>query len=206
MTAEEIGYAIEILMEQGALDAYAENIVMKNPARCKALLHVQAGGLKKRWCVCCSNTRRPSASESTDVGDLLLARRFEQRKTAWGEVSVKVCEGYGVEKVKAEFEDLVKIAKEENLSIKDVKKGKFMNKSWVKNDLYIEKFLQMAIVLILLSTIVFVIARLAPAIPLKAYYGDGAEHMSQVQREGEREAGARRFDAGAVRKMGSASL
>ena len=55
-------------------------------------------------------------------GRSTLARRFEQRKTAWGEVSVKVCEGYGVEKVKAEFEDLAKIAKEENLSIKDVKK------------------------------------------------------------------------------------
>ena len=29
-------------------------------------------------------------------GRSTLARRFEQRKTAWGEVSVKVCEGYGV--------------------------------------------------------------------------------------------------------------
>ncbi len=63
-----------------------------------------------------------------------------------------------------------------------------MNKSWREKTIYIlKKLLQMAIVLILLSTIVFVIARLCPGDPLKAYYGDGAEHMSQVQREAARE-------------------
>ena len=44
-----------------------------------------------------------------------------------------------------------------------------MNKSWREKTIYIlKKLLQMAIVLILLSTIVFVIARLCPGDPLKA--------------------------------------
>lgn len=83
-----------------------------------------------------------------------------------------------------------------------------MNKSWREKTIYIlKKLLQMAIVLILLSTIVFVIARLCPGDPLKAYYGDGAEHMSQVQREAAREKlGLDDSMPGAVRKMGSASL
>ena len=63
-----------------------------------------------------------------------------------------------------------------------------MNKTWREKTIYIlKKLLQMVIVLVLLSTIVFVIARLCPGDPLKAYYGDGAEHMSQVQREAARE-------------------
>lgn len=63
-----------------------------------------------------------------------------------------------------------------------------MNKTWREKTIYIlKKLLRMVIVLVLLSTIVFVIARLCPGDPLKAYYGDGAEHMSQVQREAARE-------------------
>ena len=63
-----------------------------------------------------------------------------------------------------------------------------MNNIWQERVLYtLKKVLQMIVVLILLSMIVFVIARLCPGDPLKAYYGDGAEHMSQVQREAARE-------------------
>lgn len=63
-----------------------------------------------------------------------------------------------------------------------------MNNIWQERVLYIlKKVLQMIIVLILLSVIVFVIARLCPGDPLKSYYGDGAEHMSQLQREAAKE-------------------
>lgn len=49
------------------------------------------------------------------------------------------------------------------------------------------KLAQMLIVLICLSVIVFVIARLCPGDPLRAYYGDGLEHMSLQQQEAARE-------------------
>lgn len=49
------------------------------------------------------------------------------------------------------------------------------------------KIIQMIAVLALLSIAVFTIARLCPGDPLRAYYGDGAEHMSQEQREAARE-------------------
>lgn len=63
-----------------------------------------------------------------------------------------------------------------------------MNSVWRERTLYFsKKCLQMIIVLILLSVIVFVIARLCPGDPLRAYYGDGAEHMSEIQREAARE-------------------
>lgn len=63
-----------------------------------------------------------------------------------------------------------------------------MNNEWRERTIYIfKKMIQMIMVLILLSVIVFVIARLCPGDPLKAYYGDGAEHMSEMQREAARE-------------------
>ena len=40
----------------------------------------------------------------------------------------------------------------------------------------------MVVVLILLSFAIFIIARLCPGDPLRSYYGDGLEHMSEAQR------------------------
>lgn len=50
-----------------------------------------------------------------------------------------------------------------------------------------KKFGQMVLLLILLSVIVFSMARLCPGDPLKAYYGDGVERMSEMEREAARE-------------------
>ena len=44
----------------------------------------------------------------------------------------------------------------------------------------------MVVVLIVLSMAVFVIARLCPGDPLRSYYGDGVEHMSEAQKEAAR--------------------
>ena len=52
---------------------------------------------------------------------------------------------------------------------------------------FLGKLLQMIVVLLILSFLVFVIARLCPGEPLRAYYGDGIEHMSQAQKEAARE-------------------
>lgn len=58
-----------------------------------------------------------------------------------------------------------------------------MNGIWKERSIYLLKKLgQMAAVLVLLSVAVFVIARLCPGDPLRAYYGDGAEHMSTAEK------------------------
>lgn len=50
-----------------------------------------------------------------------------------------------------------------------------------------KKVMQMLAVLLLLSIVVFVIARLCPGDPLRSYYGDGVEHMSEIQKEAARD-------------------
>ena len=58
---------------------------------------------------------------------------------------------------------------------------------WNEKTAYLlKKLVQLALVLFLLSLAVFVIARLCPGDPLKAWYGDGVEHMSQAQQEAAR--------------------
>lgn len=122
MTAEEIGYAIEILMDKGALDVYAENIVMKKSRPATKLV-----------CMCRQENKDQMTAlmfkHTTTIGireyrceRYTLDRRFEQRKTPWGDINVKVCQDGGIKKVKAEFEDLARIARKENLSIMDVKR------------------------------------------------------------------------------------
>lgn len=123
MTAEEIGFAIEILMEEGALDVYAESIVMK-----------KSRPAMKLSCMCRPEDREKMAAlmfrHTTTIGireyrcsRFTLDRHFEKAQTPWGDVDVKVCEGYGVRREKPEFDQMAKLARENEVSIQDIKKG-----------------------------------------------------------------------------------
>ena len=121
MTGEEIGFAMERLLEAGALDVYTQSITMK----------------KSRPAVILTALIRPSDKEemtelffryTTTIGvrcrsweRAVLQRETVIRQTPWGPVQVKRCSGYGCVKEKAEFEDLARIAREQNLSLRQVK-------------------------------------------------------------------------------------
>ena len=121
MTGEEIGFAMERLLEAGALDVYTQSITMK----------------KSRPAVILTALIRPSDQEkmtelffryTTTVGirfrpweRTVLRRETVIRQTLWGPVRVKRCSGYGCEKEKAEYDDLARIAREQGLSIEQVK-------------------------------------------------------------------------------------
>ena len=49
-----------------------------------------------------------------------LSRSIETIATDWGNVRKKVSSGYGVTKEKYEYEDIARIAKEQNISLSDV--------------------------------------------------------------------------------------
>ena len=51
----------------------------------------------------------------------MLDRHIEKKETEFGEVRYKKSEGYGVEKDKLEFEDVKKIALENDLSLEQVR-------------------------------------------------------------------------------------
>lgn len=122
MTGEELGFALETLFENGALDVYLTPVQMKknrpghmltclcrpeDEEKMAALMlkHTTTFGLR------CSNWRRHT-----------LERSIETVQTGWGPVRVKTGSGYGVTKSKAEYEDLAGLAKERGCSLLQLRK------------------------------------------------------------------------------------
>ena len=52
----------------------------------------------------------------------VLDRKFETLQTPYGEVRKKTSFGYGAKQVKYEYDDLARIAEEQNLSLTEVKR------------------------------------------------------------------------------------
>jgi hypothetical protein len=52
----------------------------------------------------------------------VLERKIEERETPYGMIRRKVSSGYGVQRVKYEYDDLVRISNERGISLEDVRK------------------------------------------------------------------------------------
>ncbi len=50
----------------------------------------------------------------------VLSASFEEQDTPYGKITIKRNEGYSVTKTKPEYEDLARIAREQNISLEDV--------------------------------------------------------------------------------------
>lgn len=117
MTPEQIGFAMEHLLGQGALDVYTVPIGMKK-SRPGTLI-----------CVLCRSEDRQKMVEqlfqhTTTLGirearyqRYVLHRTFTTLDTPYGPVRRKDSSGYGVSRSKYEYEDLARIAGEQNLSL-----------------------------------------------------------------------------------------
>ena len=123
MTAEAVGFAAERLLEAGALDVWTEAIGMKK------------GRPGVMLCVLCKPEDRKALRSllfrhTTTLGvrelamrRAVLERRVETVETAFGPVRVKIASGFGVERVKYEYEDLAKIAREQGISVDAVREA-----------------------------------------------------------------------------------
>ena len=122
MTAEAIGYASERLFEGGAYEVYTIPVGMKK-SRPGTLIRV----------ICREQDRDKVVTllfkHTTTIGvrenithRYILERRIETVRTPYGEVRRKVSSGYGTTRIKYEYEDLARIARERNISIEEVRK------------------------------------------------------------------------------------
>ena len=120
MTGEEIGFATEKLLEAGAREVFVTPVYMKK-GRPGSLITV----------LCTEETEdlliHLIFRHTTTIGircaikeRFVLERTEESQKTPFGPVRWKKSSGYGVVRVKAEHEDLAKIAREQNMSIREV--------------------------------------------------------------------------------------
>lgn len=121
MTGEEIGFAMEQLLSGGALDVFTTPIGMKKN-RPGVLLSVlcRAGDREKMARLIFRHTTTLGIRESLQ-NRYTLERRTEILSTPYGAVRQKISSGYGVQRQKAEYEDIAAIAREQGLSIAQVR-------------------------------------------------------------------------------------
>lgn len=121
MTAEEIGFATEKILEAGALDVYTISVYMKKNRPGTVIC-----------CLCHEDEREKFAKimfkYTTTIGvrqyncdRYILSRKTENIETDYGNVRVKKTSGYGVEREKMEYDDLSNIANKRQKSVFEVK-------------------------------------------------------------------------------------
>ena len=121
MTGEEIGFAMEQLLSGGALDVFTTPIGMKKN-RPGVLLSVlcRAGDRENMARLIFRHTTTLGIRESLQ-NRYTLERRTEILSTPYGTVRQKLSSGYGVQRQKDEYEDIASIAREQGLSIAQVR-------------------------------------------------------------------------------------
>lgn len=121
MTGERIGFAMARIFEAGALDVFTTSIGMKKN-RPGILL----------TCICRENKKEKIVetmfkyTSTIGIRENVLNRYVLNRSediihTKYGDVRVKKSEGYGVVRTKAEYDDLERLALENNIDISKIK-------------------------------------------------------------------------------------
>ena len=119
MTAEELAFAAERLMEEGAKDVTLTPVQMKKgrPATLLTVMCSDEEAEKERFV-------RLIFKYTTTIGireliseRYILERSEEVLDTAYGTVRCKKVSGYGTDRYKFEYEDLARIARECGISI-----------------------------------------------------------------------------------------
>lgn len=122
MTPEEIAFANEQLMAEGALDVYSIATVTKKgrpgwlfTTMCKQADKEKMIGLVFKYTTTLGIRENVSRRYT-------LTKSFETIDTEFGSVRLKTSKGWHTTTEKYEYEDLAKIARERNLSLAEVKK------------------------------------------------------------------------------------
>ncbi len=123
MTPEELGFAMEELFRLGALDVHFTSIGMKK-SRSGVML----------TCMCRVQQRdemlRCLFKHTTTLGvreyvcnRYSLTRSIDTVQTEYGAVRIKKAEGYGIRRSKPEYDDLAKLARENDTTIAEIRKA-----------------------------------------------------------------------------------
>lgn len=121
MTAEELGFAMEKIYEAGALECFFAPVTMKK-CRPGTLVTILVRDEKKEAVIFAAFKHTNTIGIRENVCKrYTLSRHFETVETEKGSVRKKISEGYGVRREKPEFDDLAKIANENNISLREAR-------------------------------------------------------------------------------------
>ena len=120
-SAEEIGFAMNILLEEGALDVYTTSVHMKKNRPGIVLTCTVKQSEKDKFISLMFKHLSTIGIREYTCKRYAMNRHIESNETRFGTIRKKVSDGYGAVKEKYEYDDLERVAKENNLSIKEVK-------------------------------------------------------------------------------------
>lgn len=120
MTGEELGFAIEMLWSAGALDVYTSAIQMKKNRPAVILTCICKLEKKEEILKCIFKHTSSLGVREYKIERHILKREIKQVESEFGTINLKNSSGFGTSKSKYEFEDIAKIARENNLSLKEV--------------------------------------------------------------------------------------
>ncbi len=122
MTGEEVGFAMERLLEEGAHDVFTVPINMKKS---------RPGIMIEVICAKTDTDRmiRLMFKHTTTIGVRqfeykrnILSRHIIEKETNEGTIRIKESDGYGTGRSKYEFEDLARIARKKDISLREAEK------------------------------------------------------------------------------------
>lgn len=117
MTGEELGFAMERILEAGALDVYYTPIVMKKSRPAVKLSCLCRREKAKAMAEVIFRHTRTAGIRRQDFVRYVLQRESTERDG----LRVKFYRGYGVERSKPEYEDLAELARSRDGSLIDMK-------------------------------------------------------------------------------------
>ena len=118
MTGEDVAFAVERLLEAGALDVWTTPIAMKKGRPAILLTCLCPAGQEERFTTLMLRHTTTLGVRCTPCSRLCLQRSVR----SCGGIRIKSAEGFGVSREKPEWEDLAAIARREGLSLAEVRK------------------------------------------------------------------------------------
>jgi uncharacterized protein (TIGR00299 family) protein len=121
MTGELTGHVLSLLMQSGALDAWAAPITMKKGRPGVILSAIVAPGDSIRLSELILRETTTLGVRRTETARIERPRRIEHIATRYGEIHVKIGQGpYGPVQIKPEFDDCARAAEQHQVPVREV--------------------------------------------------------------------------------------
>ena len=123
MTPEELGFTMEELFRLDALDLYITSIGMKKSRPAVMLTCMCRADKRDEMLRCIFKHTTTLGVREYVCNRYNLTRSIDTVQTEYGAVRIKKAEGYGVKRSKAEYDDLAKLARENDTTIAEIRKA-----------------------------------------------------------------------------------
>ncbi len=120
MTGEALGAAMDIILEEGALEAYFTPVYMKKQRPSYLLSVLCQKEDKEKFEKLIFKHTSTIGIRNRETCRAVLERREQVVDTSFGRVKVKYSAGYGISKLKPAYEDILRISKEKSLSFDEI--------------------------------------------------------------------------------------